>query len=225
MGDWSRFLDELPSQEREARRPHGGREALGGFVDVRETSTGSREILFRTTDRIYRARDGQPFRYEDRDRRVSLDWSRFPVTGVSPEDALVYAEWLNRSGRVPGARLCTEREWERAARGADARRFPHGEKLLPDDANFDLTYGRRNGAYGPDEVGSHRGSVSPFGVYDLVGNVWDMTSSVLDRGQYVARGSSFYMCLKTLLSANRDPISSVTRDYSVGLRICADPRT
>ena len=130
---------------------------------------------------------------------------------------------MNRTSRVPGARLCTEREWERAERGADGRRFPHGEKLLPDDANFDLTYGRKNGAFGPDEVGSHPASVSPFGVHDLAGNVWDITSSVLDRDQFVARGSSFYQSVRTVQSANRDAISSATRDQTVGLRICADP--
>ena len=75
---------------------------------------------------------------------------------------------------------------------------------------------------GPDEVGSHPASASPFGVDDLVGNVWDVTTSVLDRGQFVARGGSFYQCLKTLWSTNRDPVSSATRDHTIGLRICAD---
>jgi serine/threonine protein kinase/formylglycine-generating enzyme required for sulfatase activity len=222
IGDWIEYLKALTPAQREARRPHGGRDAVSGFIDVKETPAGGWELAFRSTDRTYRAKQGQPFAYEDRDRRASLDWFRFPVTGITPEDARDYAAWLDRSGRVPGARLCTEREWERGARGADARRFPHGDKLLPDDANFDLTYGRKNGAYGPDEVGSHPSSLSPFGLYDMVGNAWEITSSVLDSGQYVARGSSFYMCLKTLLSVNRDPISSVTRDYTIGLRMCAD---
>jgi len=224
IGDWLAYLDSLPEREREARRPHGGRDALGGFVDVRKSASSQDwEIRFRATDKNYHATRSESFHYQDRDRRATLDWARFPVTGISPQDGAAYATWLNRSGRIPGARLCTEREWERAARGADSRRFPHGDTLLADDANFDLTYGRQNGAYGPDEVGSHEASVSPFGVYDLVGNAWDITRSVLDRDQYVARGSSFYLCLKTLVSANRDPISAVTRDYTIGLRICADP--
>jgi serine/threonine protein kinase/formylglycine-generating enzyme required for sulfatase activity len=222
--DWILFLDGLSPAERELRRPHGRKDALDGFIEVRKPPGERWEISFRATDRTYRAAEGEPFRYEDRDRRSVLNWSRFPVSGVSPEDALAYVAWLDRSGRVPGARLCTEREWERAARGADAREFAHGNRLAPDDANFDLTYGRKNGAYGPDEVGSHPASVSPFGVYDTVGNVWDITSSVLDRGQFVARGASFYQCRRTLLTSNRDPISSVTRDHTIGLRVCADLR-
>ena len=51
-------------------------------------------------------------------------------------------KWLDRTGRVPGARVCEEREWERAARGADDRMYPHGDNLEPDDANFDETYGK-----------------------------------------------------------------------------------
>ena len=138
-----------------------------------------------------RARGGD-VSLSERTRRASQDWLKFPVTGVSPDDAVAYASWLDRSGRVPGARLCSEREWEIAARGADAREFPHGDKISSDDANFDLTYGRKNGAFGPDEVGSHPISRSPFSVDDLAGNAWDITTSVLERGQVIVRGGSFY---------------------------------
>ena len=224
IGEWIAFLDTLPRKEVEARRPQGRKDKIGGFIDIRRTLAGAWEIDFRATDKTYHAEEGDRFRYEDRNRRVSQNWLRFPVSGVSPEHALEYAAWLDRSGRVPGARLCTEREWERAARGADAREFPHGNRLLRDDANFDLTYNRKSGAYGPDEIGSHPASVSPLGVDDLVGNVWEITSSVLDKGQFVARGGSFYQNLRTVLSSNRDAIASVTRDHTIGLRICADAR-
>jgi formylglycine-generating enzyme required for sulfatase activity/predicted Ser/Thr protein kinase len=222
IGSWIAFLKTLPVSRRELLRPQGRKDGEGGFVDVHETPEGRWEILLRATDQTYRAGEGERFRYSERDRRAAQDWLRFPVSGVSPKGGLEYARWLDQSGKVPHARLCTEREWERAARGADAREFPHGNRLLRDDANFDLTYDRKSGGYGPDEVGSHPASASPFGVDDLVGNVWDVTTSVLDRDQFVARGGSFYQCLKTLWSTNRDPVSSATRDHTIGLRICAD---
>ena len=224
IGEWIAFLDALPARDREQRRPHGKKDLVAGFLDIHQNPAGSWEILFRATETLYRARQGEPFRYTERDRRATQDWLRFPVAGVSPGDVLAYAAWLNHSGRVPGARLCSEREWERANRGADARAFPHGNRLLHDDANFDLTYGRKSGGYGPDEVGSHPASVSPFGVQDMVGNVWEIASSVLDKDQFVARGGSFYQNLRSMLSSNRDPISAVTRDHTVGFRICATPR-
>ncbi len=95
---------------------------------------------------------------------------RFPVAGVSSVDTQRYFAWLRQTGQVPDARLCTELEWEQAARGADDRLFPHGDELEGDDANFDVTYGRMTPRTGPTPVGSHPVSRSPFGVDDLAGN-------------------------------------------------------
>ena len=96
------------------------------------------------------------------------------------------------TGRVPGARLCNEREWERAARGADDREFPHGDHLEPDDADIDQTYGKEPLAFGPDEVGSHPASRSPFGLDDMCGNVFEWTTSSLAPNEHVLRGGGYY---------------------------------
>ncbi len=131
-------------------------------------------------------------RYESRKRRFVQDWLRFPVSGISLEDAEGYARWLDGTGRVPGARLCDEHEWERAARGADGREFPHGDRLEPDDANIDATYGKQPLAFGPDEVGSHPASRSPFGLDDACGNVFEWTTSKLAARENVLRGGAYY---------------------------------
>jgi formylglycine-generating enzyme required for sulfatase activity/tRNA A-37 threonylcarbamoyl transferase component Bud32 len=224
IGEWLRFLDDLPRRERDLHRPRGRMDATAGYVDVRKDADGKWALRLRPTVRTYEAVEGETVHYVDRDRRAVQDWRRFPVSGISPEDANRYVRWLNESGQVPGARLCTESEWERVARGADARRFPHGQSLRPDDANFDLTYGRKDAAFGPDEVKSHPASRSPFDVDDMVGNVWEIVLSVLDRGQYVTRGGSFYQSRPSNVSANRNPISPITRDHTIGLRVCADVR-
>ncbi|HEU4537361.1 MAG TPA: SUMF1/EgtB/PvdO family nonheme iron enzyme, partial [Polyangiaceae bacterium] len=158
FADWLRFLDALPRAERARHLPKAeGR--TGGGVRVEERA-GGYHLVFRPMDRRYDVRQGERFAYHARPERVEQDWLRFPVLGITGEDAMAYAAWLDRTGRLPGARLCTDYEWERAARGADGREFPHGDKLNPGDANFDETYNRKEMA--PDEVGRYPASQSPF---------------------------------------------------------------
>ena len=164
-------------------------------------------------------------RFPGRHLRVEQDWSRFPVSGVSFDDVLAVRARSTRTGRVPGARPCDEREWERAARGADGRAFPGGDRLAPDDANFDLTYGREPQSFGPDIVASHPASDSPFGVHDLAGNVWEWTTSAEQPGAPVLRGGSFYQRSLDSRCENRQPAVPAHRSVLLGVRICATPRS
>jgi eukaryotic-like serine/threonine-protein kinase len=179
-------------------------------------------LTFQPTVRPYVVRSGEPLRYPERDRRADQDWLRFPVVGISWDDALAYTAWLDRTGRLPRARPCTEREWERAARGADDRRFPHGNRLAPDDANHDATYGRKPLAFGLDEVGSHPASDSPFGVADLAGNAWELARSADAPGEIVLRGGGFYQDQLSSRVNNRTPAEAAMRSAFAGLRVCAD---
>lgn len=81
--------------------------------------------MLQPTTQPLTARGGEPLRYPGRTHRATQDWLRMPVSAISREDALAYLAWLDRSGRIPGARLCTEYEWARA--------------VNTDDANFDET--------------------------------------------------------------------------------------
>jgi formylglycine-generating enzyme required for sulfatase activity len=216
------FLETLPPAERAARMP-GNRLRLTVLGLSREAD-GRWRLDLRPASASYSVRDGEPLRYDKRNRRAVQDWLRFPVSSISFEDALAYLAWLDRTGRVPGARVCTEREWERAARGADGRRYPSGEWLAPDDANHDVTYGREPGGFGPDEVGSHPRSRSPFGVDDLAGNVWEWTRSDVDPEQPSAQGGSWYQSDLTAHAANRDVVERTQREALLGLRVCATPR-
>ncbi|MFL5351418.1 protein kinase domain-containing protein [Archangium sp.] len=218
--EWLAFVESLPERERARRLPHTSTTYHGMLRLVRE---GNAWILhFQPGGVPYTVRSGEPLRYKNREHRVAQDWMRFPVTGISFEDAEAYAAWLDRTGRVPGARLCTELEWERAARGEDGREFPHGDVLAPDDANFDLTYGKEPGGFGPDEVGAHPASRSPFGVDDLAGNAWEWTHSSVEPGRVVARGGAYYFAAASARLANRELPEHTLRDITVGLRVCAD---
>jgi formylglycine-generating enzyme required for sulfatase activity len=110
---------------------------------------------------------------------------RHPVVLVSHDDALAYARWL--SG-VTGAvwRLPIEAEWEKAARGADGRRFPWGEKY-----NSRRLNSADRGRFDTIDVGRYRRGVSPFGVLDAAGQVFEWTSTPLAPGRFVVKGGSW----------------------------------
>jgi len=220
--EWLDFVEALPPDERDARTPHVDKGGFQGALGLTQTADGRWQIAIQPANQRLVAAEGEPVIFPGRDRRRAQDWRRFPVVGIAVADARAYVAWLAASGRVPGARLCTELEWERAARGADAREFPHGERLAPDDAAFDGTYAKDPAAMGPDEVGSHPASASPFGVDDLAGNVWEWTRSVLEPDGYVARGGSYYYGPNTCRSTERAVTEIAFRDTSVGLRVCAD---
>jgi formylglycine-generating enzyme required for sulfatase activity len=221
-GEWLRFLRALPPAERGRRRPLG--RDFFGDVELDELPGNQWRLTLRPrTQRAYRAREGERVRYLERERRADQDWLRFPVAGISWEDAQAYAAWLSGSGQLPGARLCDLHEWERAARGADARLYPQGDRLEPDDANFDRTYGQKPLAFGPDEVGSHPTSDSPFGVSDLSGNVWEWVRVATDPRAVYHAGGSFYQDAVTARVDNHVNGEPSQRQPTIGLRICADP--
>ena len=110
-----------------------------------------------------------------------------PVTGVVFAEAAAYCAW-----RYPaGGRLPTESEWEAAARGRSGRRYAWGEQWIDGAANA----ARADGRSAP--VGSPPAGRTPEGVEDLIGNVWEWTSSPYtmpgqgaEAGMYVIRGGA-----------------------------------
>ena len=108
-----------------------------------------------------------------------------PVVLVSQADATAYAAWLS-SETGQRWRLPTEREWEKAARGQDGRRFPWGNDFDPTRLNSHDT-----GPFDTLPVGSFPSGASPFGLLDAAGQVFEWTSTPAGQGRFIVKGGSW----------------------------------
>ena len=218
FADWMEFLNDLGPSSSSKHLPNVSTALRGWLRLLRKDQKW--ELSFQPATTKYSAHEGETINYVGRKSLARQDWSRFPVSGISRADMDAYVEWLRTTTRLPGARLCTELEWERAARGSDDRVFPHGDELRPEDANFDLTYGKIDSAFGPDVVGAHPRSRSPFGVDDLAGNVLEIVTSSVKANELVIRGGAYYFGAVAARNTNRMSVPLEFRDVTTGFRVC-----
>ena len=166
-----------------ARRFHEHRLDIPAFYMDRHLVTNAEFKQFLDAAH-YRPQDDLNFLRDWKQGAFPAGWANKPVTWVSQEDARAYAGWA-------GKRLPHEWEWQYAAQGADGRRYPWGG-----DWKADAVPAPRKmwTTAGPDDSGAYPAGASPFGVLDMVGNVWQWTDEYADDHTRAAilRGGSYF---------------------------------
>jgi iron(II)-dependent oxidoreductase len=132
----------------------------------------------------YVPRDTLDFLRDWKNGTYPQGWENRPVTWVSLEDARAYAQWA-------GKRLPHEWEWQMAAQGTDGRIFPWGDLW---DASAVPIPDTSRSMRGPDPVDAHPVGAGPYGVMDMIGNVWQWTDEFADEHTRTAivRGGEYY---------------------------------
>ncbi len=143
----------------------------------------------------------------DLSQRIRFDGTTFTVQLGYENHPMTMVTWFGSWGYCGyyDWRLPTEMEWEKAARGTDTRPFPWGDEILTENANFYAsrdpfenmsTFGSRTTPVGFYNGTTYNGyvtldSASPYGLYDMAGNVWQWTGNVYEGMHYrFLRGGS-----------------------------------
>ena len=173
----------------------------------------------------YRPKDDHNFLKAWANGTYPAGWDKKPVTWVALEDARAYAAWA-------GKRLPHEWEWQYAAQGTDGRPYPWGTNANPNALPKPEDGPQPRPA---TDVDAFPQGTSPFGVLDLVGNVWQWTDEYIDEhtraaivrggGYYRPSGSGWYFPRNTKLSEHGKYLlmaPSKDRSSMIGFRCVVD---
>ncbi len=155
--------------------------------------------------------------------REELRFDNHPQVGVSWYEAFAFCRWLTRKLGFE-VRLPSEREWEKAARGTDARAYPWGDEYEASRCN-----GLESEIGSTSAVGAFPTGASPYGVLDMSGNVWEWCADEIelpwaeDELGLVLRGGGWGYPAEYLRAAYRNRRHAANRWTGVGFRVSAAP--
>jgi len=219
------FLSEVAELEKEGRatlKKFGEMSTVpeGKFIYQDEVDEEDQVILkefsimkFPVTNALYQQFDPQ---HQNRFPRYSFAGDQ-PVIGINYYEAVVFALWM-------GLRLPTEQEWEKAARGTDGKTYPWGEPMGYEKGfanTCDFMECKTNPVLELDQ------GMSPYGCYDMAGNVWEwcMQKNVSRHStQRIVRGGSWMNYLVHAKCVFRNSFDPSERYLAVGLRCVEAPQ-
>jgi formylglycine-generating enzyme required for sulfatase activity len=151
----------------------------------------------------------------------TLNGDNQPVVGVSLADAQRYAAWVSAQLGV-SKRLPTEAEYEIAARAGQSVIYPWGDQAPTDGVRANYSGNKKFQATSP--VGSFANGANSLGLLDLVGNVWQWTTSdpeqmTADAGDRVIKGGSWLDAASELRISNRRAANPDETASDLGFRL------
>lgn len=225
LDELKEFLSEVGKLEKEGRatlKKFGERVTIpeGQFIYQDEVDEEDQVILkefsimkFPATNALYQLFDPQ---HKNRFPKYSFDTDQ-PVIGINYYEAVVFALWL-------GLRLPSEQEWEKAARGTDGKTYPWGEPMGYEKGfanTCDFMACKTNSVLELDQ------GMSPYGCFDMAGNVWEwciQKNASMHSTQRIVRGGSWMNYLVHAKCVFRNSFDPSERHLAVGVRCVEAPQ-